>query len=234
MPAHPSASIGEFFRAAFRPTQPLQTQPHAARARHPTAVCIVQSAAAAGRPAAGRLGQQLGPVRRQDAGHRGRERPCRSTTGQGRRAGHHLDHRQGQPATARHSAVGHRGDREAHRRPQSGHAEGCAAEHRRRNLPGGRGRRGRHPPARLLVGSHRRHLHRRHARPGLLRPRHLQPGPHRPAARLGLDAVRPGLHGRRREPGQQAAASGERARNHHDHRQPQLPPPAGRLQLQDG
>jgi catecholate siderophore receptor len=45
---------------------------------------------------------------------------------------------------------------------------------RRHHLPGGRGRRGRHPPARLLAAGHRRHLRRRHARPGLLRPRHLQ------------------------------------------------------------
>ena len=43
----------------------------------------------------------------------------------------------------------------------------------------------------------RRHLRRRHARPGLLRPRHLRLRAHRGAARLGLDAVRPRLHRRR-------------------------------------
>ena len=57
-----------------------------------------------------------------------------------------------------------------------------------------------------LAGT-RRHLPRRHARPGVLRPRHLQLRPRRAAARLGLDAVRPRLHRRRGQPGEQAAAS---------------------------
>ena len=78
-------------------------------------------------------------------------------------------------------------------------------------LHGGRGRRGGHPPARLLAHRERRHLRRRHPRPGVLRPRRLQLRPDRGAARLGLDAVRARLDRRRGQPGQQAAVADRRA-----------------------
>ena len=100
---------------------------------------------------------------------------------------------------------------------QARHAQGGAAlfgrhhlrRHRERHRPG-------HPPARLSGRHGGRPADRRHARPVAVRPRHLQPRPHRSAARLGLDAVRPRLDRRRDQPGdQEAAARGPDRRGRH-------------------
>ena len=170
--------------------------------------------------AAGRPGRRLRPGQpgRSPARHRTRamrQRPGdaggarqgrRRARGQAKRPGGDHRDRQGPAGAARHPAIADGGDREADRRPQARHPERGAAQHRQHQLPGRRGRRGGHPPARLLAVVYRRHLCRRHPRPRLLRARHLQPRSAGGAARLGIDAVRPRLYRWRGQPGQQGAA----------------------------
>ena len=138
-------------------------------------------------------------------------RPRQGRDRQGLGAGDDDDRRPRQPGPARRAAVDDHPHREAARGPPHRHGQGGAALHRRHHVPGGRGRRGGHPPARLLADGERRHLRRQRPRPGVLRPRRLQLRPHRAAARLGVDAVRARLDRRRRQPGQQAAGARERS-----------------------
>ena len=161
--------------------------------------------------AGGRRGARLGGVGRRAPRRQGRHGAApiavkaKAETDQNSVRATTSDDRPRQPGAARRPAVGDRRHREADGGPPRRHREGGAALHRRHHLPGGRGRRGRHPPARLLADRERRHLRRRHPRPGVLRPRHLQLRPDRGAARLGVDAVRPRLDRRRRQPGQQGS-----------------------------
>ena len=165
-----------------------------AQAAPPTAPAASAAAASAPVPA----GATLAPIAVQ---RQGRDRPELGARDDDD------DRPRRHPGPARHAAVGHRRHREADRRPPRRHAEGGAALDRRHHLPGGRGRRGRHPPARLLARRERRHLRRRRARSGVLRPRHLQLRPRRAAARLGVDAVRARLDRRRRQPGAASSRS---------------------------
>ena len=105
-----------------------------------------------------------------------------------------------------HPAVHHRAARAGPRGARALHAA-RRAPHRAGHQPGrGRGRRppGRQPhPARLP--GRQRHLHRRGARPRPVRARHVQPGVGRGAQGSLRGPVRPRLHRRHHQPGQQVA-----------------------------
>ncbi|MDT4864008.1 hypothetical protein FQZ97_987500 [compost metagenome] len=147
------------FDHRFHVTTQKDPAPRPARPAPFILLCKLRRDAAAGRHAAGRLSERHGPDRasrrRKDLAHGGGARTGRSAGRQRRAARHRNPHWQRPAATARHPPVGHRGHGKTDRRPQPRHRQGGPEKHRRHHLPGGRRRRGRHPPARFRPAGNR-------------------------------------------------------------------------------
>ena len=161
-----------------------------------------------------RAGRGAGPAGDTRAGTGGRgdaaDRPGARHPREGRRLpGDGHEHRQGAADAARHPAVAVDRHRAADAGPQRDDGRRGAAQRPRRDVQRRRRRpqRRQHHDPRLLGG--RRPLPRHDPRRRTVQPRHVQPLRDRRAARLGVDAVRPRLDRRRRQPGEQVAVPDE-------------------------